>query len=267
MTSKGIIYVATGVRYRDEAITSAQSVKRCMPNMHITIFTDSRQFDNPCFDTVQLVNNPCYSYIDKIGPLKHSPYDRTLFLDSDTFVCCSCEEIFELLDRFDIATTHDTWRLGHPVSDCTDAFTELNTGVILYKRSPVVHEFFDQWLSFYRTQLEKETPAPPHDQSSFRKVIYDSRLSLYILSSEYNYTLWFPGFAGAGSNVKIIHGRTGRLAQSGTKINESTEARVFIPSIDFFKQPSFNSLSSGDQRIMRLMNRLATGLRKVSRAW
>lgn len=37
----------------------------------------------------------------------HSPFEHTIFLDTDTFVCGDFSELFDLLDHFDIAMSHD----------------------------------------------------------------------------------------------------------------------------------------------------------------
>jgi len=264
MISRGVLYVATGKKYLDEAVTSAQSVKTFMPHLHTTIFTDDPDFHSACFDEIRHIKNPQYSYIDKIEPLKASPYHRTLYLDSDTYISCNFEELFMLLDRFDIAVAHDTWRIGYPVATCPDSFLELNTGVILYKNDRAVIDLFDDWLSYYKKQMSAD-PTVPHDQSAFRKVLYDSDLSLYILPSEYNYTVWFPGFIGAQGKVKIVHGRNGRLTQTAKWINESLAARVFIPDRKFFHRSSFNILSPGDQKIVEIFGKIIEARSRIFR--
>jgi len=52
---------------------------------------------------------------DKILPLLDSPFNRTVFLDTDTQVCSEFFELFDLLDRFDLAVAHAPWRI--PATD------------------------------------------------------------------------------------------------------------------------------------------------------
>ncbi len=43
-----------------------------------------------------------------------SPYEHTLFLDADTYICDNINELFDLLELFDLALAHDTFRLFDP---------------------------------------------------------------------------------------------------------------------------------------------------------
>jgi len=262
MNSRGVLYVATGEQYLNEAAISAQSVKACMPQMHITVFTDQPGINIACFDEIGIIEDPQYSYIDKIQPLKKSPYERTLFLDSDTYIADPCEELFELLDRFDLAAAHDTWRLGYNVPNCPDSFVEFNTGVILYQQNQKFKEFIDRWHLDYKNQLKKD-PTVSNDQSAFRKALYNSSLSLYVLPSEYNYTVWFPGFIGACGKVKILHGRNDRFVQTANWINASREARVFIPSTAFLNRSSFNILSPRGQLLTSALSQVISAKKKI----
>ena len=52
----------------------------------------------------------------KIENIMHFPYERTLFLDSDTIVDYKLDDMFELLDTFDLAMVHDLARKRKYVS-------------------------------------------------------------------------------------------------------------------------------------------------------
>ena len=104
--SRGVVYVATGEKFVAEALISVRSVKKQMPEIPITLFTDLQGLvgnppegvDSVCYLTQ--VTNSCR---DKIYPLTDSPYEKTLFLDTDTYVCKPVYDLFTMLDRFDIA--------------------------------------------------------------------------------------------------------------------------------------------------------------------
>src|SRR5215216_6245967 len=102
----GIVYVATGKKYIEEATLSASSVKRWMPGVPITVFTDQSSAGS-CFDTVVPVTSCGDGFKDKVLFMAQSPYDRTLFLDTDTYLCGSVQELFDLLGHFDLAMAHD----------------------------------------------------------------------------------------------------------------------------------------------------------------
>jgi hypothetical protein len=82
-SSRGIIYIVTGQKFVDEACRSAASVKRCMSDIPITIFSDV-PLNSAHFEQVVPIANPTHGPEDKIINIAKSPYPDTLYLDSDT---------------------------------------------------------------------------------------------------------------------------------------------------------------------------------------
>jgi len=233
----GVIYIATGRKFVDEACVSAESLKNKMPEMPITLFCNegvqSRHFDN-----VVIIEHPCFSLMDKVLFMNSSPYEHTLFLDTDTYVCDSFLELFTLLDRFDLALAHNTYRAVYRVHDIPDSFPEFNTGVILFKKSPHITQLFANWLALYERDLGKEqqwlTPfgevtmldSNLNDQPTFREAVYNSSVRVAGLTSEYNCRFGSPGFVH--NIVKIIHGRHPNLQMIAGAINAEHSRRVHI---------------------------------------
>ena len=103
----GIIYIAyKQQKYINEAIFSAKSVKKHNPNLSITIFTDHDLKDN-CFDIVKKLPIDQFKFRCKQDFLKNTPYEKTLYLDTDTYVDDNIEDLFNLLPRFDVCMVHD----------------------------------------------------------------------------------------------------------------------------------------------------------------
>ena len=129
--SFGIVYVATGEKYVKEAGISARMVRRWMPDVSISLFTDFTGNNlPPFFDNTFHLSDPAHSFFDKIEPLINSPYEKTLFLDTDTLMVESVYELFELIDKFDLAYCHAPFRICYDLADVPDAFPEANTGVL-----------------------------------------------------------------------------------------------------------------------------------------
>lgn len=248
MNDKGAIYVATGDSYLREAERSAKSLKHHMPDLPVTLFSDKKIPAGPDFDETRILKDCAHSFIDKIQPLMQSPYRRTVFLDSDTYVADNFDELFDLLDRFEIAAALDTWRIGDNVPECPHSFFEINTGVILFRRSPSVRAFLQAWLDEYRRGL-KQLPPPINDQPSFRKILYQSPLAFYPLPPEYNYLLWSPGFVGRNSPVKILHGRNAEMEAIALRMNASRAGRVFLPTTADLEDRSFQILTPGGRKL------------------
>lgn len=230
--SRGILYVATGERYRDEAAQSAASFKATMPDVPIAIVTDDTASAgrHGCFDVVVEHERPEYSYMDKALPLNASPYDATLFVDTDTYSLAPCYEVFELLDHFELALAHAPLRAHFyfPPS-CPASFPELNTGVIAYRKSDGFSSLVDAWIASFERQ-----PPGGDDQPAFREALLASRLRFAVLTPEYNLRTCFAYFLGGNAEVKIVHDRGASLRRAIERLRLKEKTlfpRVVDPSV------------------------------------
>lgn len=230
--SIGVVYIATGQKYIDEACLSVASLKAKLPDLNTTLFAD-KPVNHSNFDNVFIIENPKYSYIDKIEYMYQSPYQKTLFLDTDTFVCSNFQEIFSLLDRFELAAAHEPIRESFVIKEIPESFPEMNTGVVLFKKSPQVEKFFSDWLKFYQRDLNLPT-KPPHDQPAFREALYKNHeLQIATLSPEYNCRCLRTVYVGG--EVKILHAHESSarysLPELSKYINREIKNRVFVPGL------------------------------------
>ena len=111
----GVIYYASGEDYIKEANKSAKSVRSKLKDIPIVIFTDGNgqeYLDEKLFDEIILSKSGAGYKIEKIECMLHSPFEKTLFLDSDTELLEPVFELFELLDKFDLAAAHAPVRFG-----------------------------------------------------------------------------------------------------------------------------------------------------------
>lgn len=234
--SKGIIYIVAGQKFADEACCSAVSVKKCMPDIPITIFAD-RPICSSLFDHVVQIEDPQYGPEDKVLNIGRSPYQDTLFLDSDTHLVDNVQELFLLLERFDIAATHAPYRAVYQVGEVPDCFPEFNTGVLLFRQSDKTSWLFERWLEIYQEDLVKTKnwlfPGGESwyrqtlpNQASFRRALYESCLRIATLPPEYNCRIPFPGFVH--NKVKIIHGRPSSLKKVSDELNKTMLPRIHI---------------------------------------
>jgi hypothetical protein len=244
--SRGILYVASGTKYRDEAIISARSIKAVWPDVPLAIITD-HPVDTDIFDIVQIAAMQGDN-IDKVRNISRSPFfERTILLDTDTYCLLPFPELFDLLDQFQLAAALDVSRFSERWEPLTgkhvfietegvpQCFIEFNTGVIAFRNEADVLGVFEQWLA---ACLDSRRAAIPHgqDQPSFRKVIYNSRLRIATLPSEYCFRLHTPDYARTA--VKILHGRwtysnlgpepEGVNARLGRVINKTLGTRTLV---------------------------------------
>src|SRR5262245_39047168 len=100
----GVLYIAFGEKYRQEALASMAALRRFHSDLPCCVIADECMDGLPSQVDV-LVREPESAYPLRSKPkyLRESPFDRTLFLDTDTTVVRPIEGLFHLLDRFEIA--------------------------------------------------------------------------------------------------------------------------------------------------------------------
>jgi len=235
--TKGALYIVTQRQvYLDLLRVSAGSLNRAMPDLPITVFSQF-PIESPLFERVILVQASEDGFYDKTRFLGESPYERTLFLDADTFVIEPVPELFTLLDHFDIAATHEEyidtdWFGDYPRTDIPTSFPEFNTGVLIFKRSAVMQNFLQEWCALYDAYHHEKPERPLNDQPFFRAAMYSSALRMATLTREYNCK--FRGQGYLNGRVKILHGHHQfKLDEKHVErviraLNASTRPRVYI---------------------------------------
>ena len=209
----GILYVATGARFCEEAIVNSSRIRLFNPSILISIKTDQIELAkrSNLFDNIIPFVDPCFGYRDKISGLADLPYKKTLFLDSDACLIRDFGDFLPILDIADLAAAYAPVR--HPPgwtdSSASPLFPELNTGVLLIRRSPEWSLAVDAWLLLYDKLLESHSQS--WDQASFRSILWSVVSSQNIrflhLPSEVNLRTTKPWIAGRGMPVYVIHGR------------------------------------------------------------
>lgn len=180
----GVIYVATGADYVELARRSALSLRQTNPDLAVDLFTDDTGApDLDVFDQVHAV--PRRHPRAKIDCLPLSRFQRTLFLDCDTLVIGGFGDLFDVLDRFDLALAHDVRRASTLVQEgavekTPYAFPQLNSGVVLYRKSDAMAAFFADWATRYAAA------GVTRDQVTLKDLLWASDLRFYVLPPEFN---------------------------------------------------------------------------------
>jgi len=208
LSHEGLLYVATGIQYLEEAALSASVSRHHIKGRPIAVVTDQPDAATRygVFDYIIPHSHPSFSYRDKIEPLIYSPFLKTLYLDSDAFLVDDVNEFFLLCNSSIVSVAHAPVRFPtlHRTQDTPLIFPEHNTGVILYRRCPKQVRLFRRWLQLY------DQYGDAWDQFSFRTALWESfssGLSLYVLPPEANLRTTKPWVVGKGSPVYVIHGR------------------------------------------------------------
>ncbi len=236
LDSVGIVYIAAGKEHLYEAIRSADSVKKNMPNIPTALFSENPSNPSPhLFDRVIPVEGGAEPISTlKMRCLKEAPFEQNLYLDSDTYVCGELSNLFHLLEKFDIAAAHGPFRKAYYLETVPVSFTDFNSGVILYRKSDKIGQFFDRWREFY----ERDAANDPvqgygrfHD-SNFTEALYHSDLRVATLPPEYNCRINIPGYLC--HPAVILHGRTPDMPRVAAALNADKElanARGKVPRV------------------------------------
>jgi hypothetical protein len=228
---KGIIYVATGAKYLAETLQSLESVRRFMPGVPVTLFTDQSP-PAGLFDQVIPVEGGGMGRPAKIRSMAASPYQVTLFLDSDTIMCQPCLDIFWPLEKgYDLAVAHEVYRNEYAFEEFPDSFPALNTGVLAWRKSERTTAFFATWERSYFEVFRHKRPA---DQPAFRHTLFHSDLRHYILPSEFNFRTNYPVVLGGFARAKIIHDRSPYLHELVRLLgNDTGHPPVYYGPVNF----------------------------------
>lgn len=179
---RGVLYIAWGKSHVDVARRSAASVKKWNPDLGTAIwcnaFDDTTGFDQS-FAIPDGLARP------KVDLLCDTPFDETLYMDNDTIVRADLGSMFDLLQKFEICGAHvqlwhrprhnKRWKYKVP-----EAFPEINCGVLLYRSSDRVFDFFREWS---RAFVEAGFRV---DQVTFRELLWHSDIRFYVFPPQFN---------------------------------------------------------------------------------
>ena len=181
-SGRGVVYVVTGAAHTEAARLSALSVRRTNPGLGIALFSDVAA-PGAGFDRVEPIVDPHVR--SKVDCLPRTPFAETLYLDSDTRVLGPLDDLYDVLERFDLAIAQrarvrpnrKSVRWQH---DVPAAFPEHNGGVILFRSSPAAIGFLGAWRDAYAEAGFKV------DQITLRELLWSTDLRYAVLPQRYN---------------------------------------------------------------------------------
>lgn len=219
MESYSFLYIANKDQYLREAVKSVESAKRHMPNIDIVLATpvENSEYHNmfnhvlrmPDDDSKWFLRHSRYMGV-ALRMLDELGYDRTVFMDTDTFFVDSVYELFEMLDFYDFMGAHAPARYtGKTVEEIPLAFPEINIGVNPMRTGEVTRGFWINVINQFSRNIGKVYHN--NDQGPLREVLWNyakarRNFRFAILPPEYNCRFDFPCFVGR--EVKILHGRS-----------------------------------------------------------
>lgn len=239
--TEGILYTAIGDEFVEEAANSANRLQDLGVEYPTAIITD-QEVAPECFDHVIQIDRTANDRQDwlftRLDNLSRTPFDRTIYLDTDTWVVAenAVSELFELLDRFDVIATREFGRRLDlyrpeppdilPSVEAPPAFPMFHAGIFGFRDSTETAEFLQTWRRSFERHVE-EWPALNNDQPAFRVAIYKTDVNVGRFAPEYNFRLQFP--QQVVGEVKIIHGRAANYEDLTAQLNKKTRRRICYP--------------------------------------
>lgn len=193
---------------------SAISMRRVHPDIHITLHTNLPTgpsylyvFDDIIISKGSLGN--LWAYKHKC--LESTPYDRTLHIDADTYIMDDISEVFDVLDRFDLAIPISTWYMKKDNPSIPMCFPEPAGGFFTWVNNDKMKSFFKQVGDCCR-ELGSHS-----DEGIMRETLYNSNIRFAILPHEYNCLVRHPNYLYG--DIKVAHGRIDTLKEEADTIN------------------------------------------------
>lgn len=240
MVDTAFFWIASGGKYAREAVASAQSAKRNMPDVLAFVgCPDGIGYNEETmlrrtFDGVYRLQAGGHKrwFLDHnkyMRDMLHRLYDAgikyAIYMDTDTYVCYPVYELFGLVkNRCIFAGIHAPVReLSKTINPIPACFPEFNIGVNPMLVDPC-RRLFDKVYSRHREHVDI---YENNDQGVLREILWENpdAFPVYVIPPEYNLRL-FCGFVKG--RVKILHGRvdgTGYPAFE-QKVNATLRMRV-----------------------------------------
>ena len=176
----------------DEAVFAATRLRAVSPGANITFVSDAATLrdvgnDLGVFDVVLPaeaampdldVHDSMGFRLQKLRGMLLSPYERTVYMDSDTYSCRSPDNLFRVLEaaRADVACVMGG-RGNH---------TGASAGVLAYARTPAAAALWRNWERVYRTVMASTRREQPSFQKAMAAAARDDGLVAERVPMAYN---------------------------------------------------------------------------------
>lgn len=198
---RGFVFAATGEVYVTLARRAARTLRLAIPDANVDLFTDTPTGD-PVFSREHKLSDGFFR--PKMEAMRRSRFERTVMLDADILVMTPVDELFEILDHYELAGVAGISRVRtfyNPSDQIPRAIPNINTGVLAIRRTDVTQAFLTEWDRRVREDGDRL------DQPAFRRLLWQMKPNFLVLTQEYNLMyknlidIWF----GEMGYPRILH--------------------------------------------------------------
>lgn len=186
--SKGYLYIAFGRSFLDEALLSVESLKQ-FSSFPVHLITDVSYAPSvhdhfTSFEVVSFAHAR-----SKVDYISESPYEKTIYLDTDIIVDQPVDDLFNILDLYDVFATLDVARKRNNISDKIQSyadipyyFGEINGGLLGFNGHAKITALPEWRKLYYKYRVD----TSGWDQPSLRMALWHTKMKLFTLPPEYN---------------------------------------------------------------------------------
>lgn len=229
---RGVFYIAFGEKYREEVRRSCESLKRVAPTLKVAVVSD-RTWEGAFQPEVVLERPPILSLECKSRYMGESPFEQTLFLDTDTYVVRDPLPLFGLLRHYDFCTQFGGAQFNHPGG--LEHQARACSGMMLFRNSAEVRGVFARWDEEYMEEGKRLGASGQADERALTIALAESRLRLGVLAPYVHLNLGTPSVFL--SPPVVLHGREMDMAVVARRIAGGWDQlrdwhpRVWLPNI------------------------------------
>jgi hypothetical protein len=198
--TRGVIYhVFDSYKFVEESIYSLRTFKKFHPEIPATLFTNIKikKSHQKYFENIITINVTLPKFVYKVFCLLQSPYEYTLYLDSDTEIRQSMHELFDFLDYYDFIVTRGiefNYFKNPPEFISYMDEKHCYAGMVLFRTPGLSRNFIEKWFEVSKT-------IPFERIIGDTKIVdFDDQMALNYLLYEEQYnekikmrTLYLPG--------------------------------------------------------------------------
>jgi len=204
----GYVYIASlSKAYYKAAVNSAISLRDHYPEANITLFTHEvflQDNDRKFFNNI-ITNIPVHKRAKMWGMAK-TPYDKTLYLDSDTEIRSErIKDVFDILDKNDIMFTKIVPHVSNTrrIDDNNDL--QYHGGVILYNNKKPTIKLINEWYELYAEQVKCSWSKSQFAQYDPKMKPWDQFTIWYLLQQKEYKKIKHDFFPNGGTEWNFIY--------------------------------------------------------------
>jgi len=235
----GVLYLAFGEQWQRETKRSIRSL-RLVSGVPVAVVTDSPWTDGVLPDLFVIRASTQGFAVKPKYILEATPFQNTLFVDTDTIIVRDPAPVFGLLNHYDIGVRFG----GAQLNEAPDFIyhAQCNSGVILFRKCEAVADVFRRWTDEYQRACDQfpvqDDARGLGDQRYLAIAIAKSKARPVHLGEYLNFALFETILTH--SPVVIVHGRLkdmeifARQTNDGWDASRDWYARVWLPNIRGF---------------------------------